>query len=63
MFKGENDAGFGDFENGFSPTDNPLEVDNDTLEGCQVEDDLNHDSPILPRNGVLPTSNRSSSEF
>ncbi len=40
QFKGENNKGFGDYSDGFIPTQNPtLESE---IAGCQVGDDLNH---------------------
>lgn len=38
QFKGVNDQGFGDFSDGFSPTEAPI-FDTD-IQGCEVDDDL-----------------------
>ncbi|MGL1957037.1 MAG: S41 family peptidase [Colwellia sp.] len=43
QFKGENDKGFGDYADGFSPINSLGLVDPDALiEGCAVNDDLSH---------------------
>jgi C-terminal processing protease CtpA/Prc len=40
QFKGVNDQGFGDYSDGFSPSENPI-FDTD-IQGCNVRDDLTH---------------------
>jgi carboxyl-terminal processing protease len=41
QFRGENDVGFGDYADGFSPM-NTQGTTGETVEGCSVEDDFDH---------------------
>jgi C-terminal processing protease CtpA/Prc len=40
QFKGENEAGFGDYADGFIPAQSPIETNE--VQGCVVSDDLSH---------------------
>ena len=43
QFQGVNDKGFGDYPNGFSPSDNELITNGIPVPGCTTEDDFNNE--------------------
>jgi hypothetical protein len=55
QFRGENDAGFGDYSDGFSPA-NAGSNAGTLVAGCSVADDFSHELCLVRKGALVPDS-------